>query len=848
MRKVLVLFLAVVLLFSFIPFDVEGTSFVKDIDVFFGEYQLKVNEKKIINHKEPFLYEEELFVSLTDLAKGLEMGINISKDNVNLTSNGKLNFNADSAKESLVFQRGYEVLAKERLAERLEDEIYILSNGSPTDVSNSMKGDVKNIKVGFGGVSIYLDGKKLNLDTIPLKYGNDIFVSIDSIAPYLYITPSLSKDKTTVNIDANGILVKNSYFSTIDALLSSREGRNYLLDIQRAELEKKKYVLKDLKLPYKKITSIKSLEDYLNRNFNVVGELNVSFNVVKQSNWINLDINFPNTKNYLWSRLKRADVEQWIWNIYTAIVNLYDNNALISGVIRNPYYSYYSSSNWRNYVTFHTKDNDIYFDFSKSRLNMDTKIDPSYLVENLNTNLSKHNNINLSYEAKMSGDNLELMVYPSSNDFSKLNLYSKMGYLRLLNQRIRALYPDLAVDGKIVYPDHKIDLLEFHISENRIRSKELMEETMKYLNSSYGNFTYGYDGFSLDYSLYERDLKNFHLVVEGNFSIDDDKWIRAGEVGKQRLNSNVHNALSFIASLWDANVSTEALDKNGVMISEYQFFRENVSIVYATPTTGEILEGSKVYLYADTPGAKIYYTTDGSTPTTYSQLYDGMGIEITRNMDIKAFGYKDGLGSGPISTFNYIVIRDEGLSYGLSGLSISNGALSPGFTRDRNSYAVSVGKDVNSINITPSAALGVIKIDGDVVVSGQSKAIALNDGSNTITISVKETNKRERVYTITVNKESGGTIPVFQIENLRFSTLFDKLVFSGKISNSSVIDFSSYTVKLYTRTDNLIGSVEVSSSGEFSFPNMEITWFDKIAKFRYEVHNSTGKVLDGNLE
>lgn len=848
MRKVLALFLSVVLLFSFIPFNVEGASFVKDIDVLFGGFQLKVNGKTIVNHKEPFLYDEELYVPLSDLVKGLNMDINLNKDTVNLTSKGKLIFNADSARESLVFQRGYEIQAKERIAEKLEKEIYALSGKESTGVDNNMRGNIKSIKVGFGDISIYLDGKKLNLDTPPLKYKNDIFISLDSIAPYLYITPSLRKDNITINIDANGILVKDSYYPTIDALLIAREGRNYLLDIQRAELEKRKYVLEDLKLPYKKMTSIKSLEDYLNKNFNLVGDLTVKFNVVKQSNWINLDISFPATKNYQWSRLKRSDVEQWIWNIYTAIINLYDEEALISGVIRNPYYSHYSSYSWRNYVTFYTSDKDIYFDFTNSRLSIDNKVNPFYLVEILNSNLGKHNNINLTYETKMSGDNLELLVYPSSSDFSKLSIYTKMGYFKLLNQRIRTLYPDLSIDGKIVYPDSNLKPLEFHISENRIRSGDLMEETSRQLISSYGYFTYSYDSFSLDYSLYERDLKNFHLVIVGDFSVDDDKWIRAGEIGKQRLTSNVHNALTLIASLWDANVSTEVLDRNGVVLYEYEYYRENVSIIYATPTSGEILEGTRVYLYGDTPGARIYYTTDGSTPTIYSQLYDGTGIEITRNMDISAFGYKDDLGSGPISTFRYTVLKDDTLSYGLTGLSISSGTLSPSFSRDRNSYSVNVGKDVSSISITPSASSGVIKVNGDVVTSGQSKSVPLNSGANTITISVKEADRKERVYTVVVNKESGGVTPTFQMENLRFSTLFDKLVFSGKITNNSVNDFSSYTVKLITRTDKLIHEVKVSSNGDFSFPNIELDWFDRIVKFKYEVHNSTGKVLEENLE
>lgn len=840
MRRVLVLFLSVVLLFSFIPFNVEGASFTKDIDVFFGNFEINISGKTIVNHKEPFLYDEELFVSLTDLAKGLDMNINISKDNVHLTSKGKLNFNPDSSNKSIVFQRGYEIMAKERIAENIEDEINVLSGKGSNGTNNNIKGNIKSIKVGFGGTSIYLDGKKLNLDTLPLKYKNDIFISIDSIAPYLYITPSLSKDKATIDIDANGVLVKDSYYSTIDALLTARENRNYLLDIQRAELNRKKHILEDLKLPYKKILSITSLENYLNDKFNTVGELSVKLDVTKQSNWINLDISFPNNKNYLWYRLKRSDVEQWIWNIYTAVLNLYDENALISGVIRNPSYYYYSNYNLNNYVTFYTRDKDIYFDFSKSKLNIDYKINPNYLVEHLNANLPRYYSMDINYEAKMSGDNIELIVRPSSNDFSKISIYAKMGYLKSLNQRIKLLYPDLVIEGKIIYPDEKIEPLDFYIYENRVRSLSLLDETADMINNYFGVFVYNNFTFRLDYSLHEKDLRNFHLYGRTDFSQSDDRWKNGEEVVKERFNTTIQNALSYISSLWDANVYTEILDNNGDLIYEYNFFQENVSVIYATPASGAIPEGTRVYLYTTTPEASIYYTTDGSTPTTYSQLYDGKGIVITRDMEINAIGYRDGLGAGQVSTFNYTVIRDQGLSYGLTNLTINPGSLV--FSNNTLHYSVNVDSDASSITITPYATSGVIKVGNDVVVSGQPKVISLNNGANTITISVKETDKRERVYTIIVNRGTGGSQDVFIVDNLRFDLILYNLVFRGKVHNSNIQDFSGYKVKLLTGTNKLLKTITVSSDGNFSFTG-KLDVFDTLFGFRYEVLDGSDKVV-----
>lgn len=841
MRRFLALFLSVIMLFSFIPNKVESASYLKDIDAFFGGFQLKVGGKRVSNHKEPFLYDGDIFVSLSDLARGLDMNVNIKGDRVNLGSKGKLVFDS-GAKETLVFQRGYEIAAKERLAEALKNEIDILEGRKYNSDSNVLKGDVKNIKVGFAGISIYLDGKKLVLDISPLKYRDDVFVPIESIAPYLYITPSLSKDKTSIDVNANGILLENSIYSSINELLSMREGRNYLLDIQRAELERRKYVLEDLKLPFRKISSIKSLESYLKNNFSLVGGLEVDFEVTKQSNWVNLDIKFPANKNHLWNKLKRSDVEQWMWHIYTAIINLYDENALMSGMIRNPYYSSYSNYYLHNYVTFYTKDNDIYFDFSKSKLAADSRVNSNHLVEHLKDKLPRYYNIGINYEAKVTGDNLDLKIYPNSNDFRTMAIYAKMGYLKSLNQYIRNLYPELTIEGEIIYPD-KANSLDFYVHENRIRSDALMQETNKHLNEGFSILLANNYLYRLEYSLTETDLKNFNLHVAGDFAVNDHVWLLGGDLAKERLNEVIHRVLNYVATIWDANVIAEVVDKNGVFIDEYKVLQENVSLVYSTFPPGKVSEGTVVHLYTTTPDAKIYYTLDGSTPTLSSFPYEGRGIMITKDMTINAMGYRDGYGTGDVCSFIYSITKNENLSKGLSDLKINNGSLilSPVFSTDQPVYDLSVGSNVGSITITPYATSGVIKVGTKQLSSGQSEVISLVSGKNTINISVKEENKTEKVYTIFVDKSTNGNVSGFSVDKHRFDLLFGNLVFGGKIVNANVSDFSNYKIKLLTGSNKILKeNITVSKDGVFSFTG-SLDQFDTLFGFKYVVVDNFGK-------
>lgn len=74
----------------------------------------------------------------------------------------------------------------------------------------------------------------------------------------------------------------------------------------------------------------------------------------------------------------------------------------------------------------------------------------------------------------------------------------------------------------------------------------------------------------------------------------------------------------------------------------------------ASVTSGStVFKGSVVKLSTMTSGAKIYYTTDGSTPTTSNAtLYTSEGIRISANTTIKAFAMKDSKTS-TVASFTY---------------------------------------------------------------------------------------------------------------------------------------------------------------------------------------------------
>ncbi len=72
----------------------------------------------------------------------------------------------------------------------------------------------------------------------------------------------------------------------------------------------------------------------------------------------------------------------------------------------------------------------------------------------------------------------------------------------------------------------------------------------------------------------------------------------------------------------------------------------------ATPVGGEYTEPQTVTLKTDTLGATIYYTTDGSEPSTSSTTYT-TPIPITQTTTLKAIACKDGMDNSDILTQYY---------------------------------------------------------------------------------------------------------------------------------------------------------------------------------------------------
>ncbi|MFF2480082.1 S-layer homology domain-containing protein [Paenibacillus sp. NPDC058071] len=100
----------------------------------------------------------------------------------------------------------------------------------------------------------------------------------------------------------------------------------------------------------------------------------------------------------------------------------------------------------------------------------------------------------------------------------------------------------------------------------------------------------------------------------------------------------------------------------------------------------------------------------------------------------------------------------------LSGLTLSNGALSPDFAAGTTSYTANVEYEVSDVKVTPTTAnmASTLTVNGTPVASGSSsETIPLTVGSNTITIVVTAASGTTKTYEVTVTRKepassSGG--------------------------------------------------------------------------------------------
>nr|WP_238357912.1 cadherin-like beta sandwich domain-containing protein [Cohnella zeiphila] len=162
-----------------------------------------------------------------------------------------------------------------------------------------------------------------------------------------------------------------------------------------------------------------------------------------------------------------------------------------------------------------------------------------------------------------------------------------------------------------------------------------------------------------------------------------------------------------------------------------------VSAITITPTAADSTAGIQV-------GSVAVISGEASAPINLSDGSNAVTIKVTA---------QDGTTS---KTYTVTVVRAKSSNADLSGLTLSDGTLTPGFASDVLNYSSTVAINVNRIQLTATASDSgaTIKVNGDSAVSGQpSGNIQLKPRDNDIEIVVTAADgKTKRTYEITVTR------------------------------------------------------------------------------------------------
>ncbi|MCD9026342.1 GLUG motif-containing protein [Cohnella silvisoli] len=164
-----------------------------------------------------------------------------------------------------------------------------------------------------------------------------------------------------------------------------------------------------------------------------------------------------------------------------------------------------------------------------------------------------------------------------------------------------------------------------------------------------------------------------------------------------------------------------------------------------------IYRGTAVGSYGTTPVA----TLNGAT---YTHTATGLTNGTTYYFAVKA-GNADAVSvySNEASATPYALSGNANLS----GLTLSQGTLSPTFDPNTLNYTATVDNSVSGVKVTPTASSvsATVKVNGTVVASGSASGdIGLNVDSNTIGVEVTaQDGVTKKKYTVTVTRRSGST-------------------------------------------------------------------------------------------
>ena len=270
------------------------------------------------------------------------------------------------------------------------------------------------------------------------------------------------------------------------------------------------------------------------------------------------------------------------------------------------------------------------------------------------------------------------------------------------------------------------------------------------------------------------------------------------------------------SSIYSAPVSIDAAKtikafavKDGHPDSDIATAAYTIAEPCATPTfslgAGEVEKGATVTISTTTDGATIYYTTDGTTPTTSSTAYSS-AITINSAMTLKAVAVKDGMANSEVATAaytvrDYVILPFNWAGGGKSTLTNLSGVTANGLGTDygntHDPYNVKFDDSNDYILIKTNARPGRVTV-----------GVKMIGGATTSTITVQgsaDGSSFNNVEALTISGSTTTTLTLNTTKAFAATDRYVKLLFTkgsnvgvGPISIAEYSDVSKTIYSTYT--------------------------------------------------
>ena len=162
----------------------------------------------------------------------------------------------------------------------------------------------------------------------------------------------------------------------------------------------------------------------------------------------------------------------------------------------------------------------------------------------------------------------------------------------------------------------------------------------------------------------------------------------------------------------------------------------------ATPAfsvaAGEVAIGTTVSLSCDTDGATIYYTTNGTTPTTRSSVYSS-ALTINTAQTIKAIAVKDGYANSEVASASYTVIDYTSLPFNWAGgtstaiaavAGVTTSGLGSDYADSNAPYRIKMDGVGDYIQVKTNAKPGKVYVNVKMIGGGSTSKIKVQESAD----------------------------------------------------------------------------------------------------------------------